>query len=82
MANRYDWKLCPITALAIWSSCNTITGNALFPGSSQNKRYSDNLKRYLNREDIKSKLQEFADLLLGTHSSRKGATNGAIWSLC
>ena len=83
MANRYDWKLCPITALAIWLSCNTITGNALFPGSSQNKRYSDNLKRYLNREDIKSKLQEFADLLLGTHSSRKGATNHAAQSgLC
>jgi len=83
MANRYDWKLCPITTLAIWLSCNTITGNALFPGSSQNKRYGDNLKIFLERDDIKSQLQEFASLLLGSHSSRKGATNHAAQSgLC
>jgi hypothetical protein len=77
MANPYDWKLCPITALAVWLSCTSISGNAVFPGPKQNKRYSEGLKTFLLRADVKEELKEYADLLLGTHSARKGATNHA-----
>ena len=51
MANPYDWKLCPITALAVWLSCTSISGNAVFPGPKQNKRYSEGLKTFLLRAD-------------------------------
>ncbi len=33
--------------------------------------------KFLLRADVKEKLKEYADLLLGAHSSRKGATNHA-----
>ena len=49
----------------------------MFPGPKQNKRYSEGFKTFLLRADVKEELKEYADLLLGTHSARKGATNHA-----
>ena len=46
-----------------------------FPGDTINKRYSDALTAFLKRADVKNSIKQYAELLLGSHSTRKGATN-------
>ena len=75
MANRYVWYLCPILAMAIWMSVTEFPdgGNKLFPGNKPEAVYGKWLKKFL--VENATLLLEWAALLLGTHSVRKGATN-------
>ena len=75
MANRYVWYICPITAMAIWMSVTQFPdgGNKLFPGSDPAAAYGKWLKNFL--VENATALIQWAALLLGTHSVRKGATN-------
>ena len=79
MANRYNFTLCPVTALAIYLSCTTFEegNNMVFPAGEKGAgpRYSSALRTFLKRPDIKAKIEKYCHLLLGTHSCRKGATN-------
>ena len=49
MANRYEWYICPITALAVYMSSRSFTrgSDQLFSGSSEtiSKRYSDSMRK-------------------------------------
>ena len=67
MANRYEWYICPITALAVYMSSRSFTrgSDQLFSGSSEtiSKRYSDSMRAFLTRPDIKDELGEFVNLL-------------------
>ena len=47
----------------------------VFPGETKNTRYSDALTAFLKRADVKDSIKQYAELLLGSHSTRKGATN-------
>ena len=77
MANRYTWYICPITALAIWMSITVFPegGNKLFPGSNPASTYGSWLNAFFT--DNATTLVQWAGLLLGTHSIRKGGTNRA-----
>ena len=77
MANRYDPFICPVTALAIYLSCTCFGpgANMVFPGETKNTRYDDTLPAFLKRDDVKDSIKQYAELLLGSHSTRKGATN-------
>ena len=67
----------PVTALAIYLSCTCFGpgANMDFPGDTINKRYSDALTAFLKRDAVKDSIKQYAELLLGSHSTRKGATN-------
>ena len=77
MANRYDPFICAVTSLAIYLSCTSFGpgANMVFPGNSKSTRYGDALSTFLKRDDVKQSIEEYAQLLLGSHSTRKGATN-------
>jgi len=77
MANRYCWYLCPVLAIAMWMSITSFPegGNKLFPGSTQDATYTTWLRDFFTNNAIS--LAEWAHLLLGSHSVRKGATNAA-----
>ena len=47
----------------------------VFPGETKNTRYGDALSAFLKRDDVKDSIKQYAELLLGSHSTRKGATN-------
>ena len=47
----------------------------VFPGDTKNKRYSDALTAFLKRDAEKDSIKQYTELLLGSHSTRKGATN-------
>ena len=47
----------------------------VFPGETKNTRYGDALAAFLKRADVKDSIKQYAELLLGSHSTRKGATN-------
>jgi hypothetical protein len=51
----------------------------IFPGENASKRYDTALRAFLAREEVKTALGDFAKLLLGSHSLRKGATNHGAW---
>ena len=80
MANRYCWYICPITSLAVYMSCCNFKKDTdqLFSGGtgkSASTRYCERMRSFLKREDIQTELNEYADLLKGSHGVRKGATN-------
>ena len=85
MANRYDPFMCPVTALAIYLSCTEYGAgaNMVFPGEIAGRRYGPSLRKFLKRTDVSEEIKQYAQLLLGSHSTRKGATNaGARCSRC
>ena len=47
----------------------------VFRGDTKNKRYSDALTAFLKRDAVKDSIKQYTELLLGSHSTRKGATN-------
>ena len=77
MANRYDPFMCPVTALAIYLSCTEYGAgaNMVFPGEIAGKRYGPSLRKFLKRDDVSEEIKQYAQLLLGSHSTWKGATN-------
>ncbi len=72
MANRYEFYICPILAMAVYMSCKGVEsggfpagGDQLFPSDSEDtsavsKLYGTCMHAFLNRADIKEELGEFA----------------------
>ena len=87
MANRYEFYICPVLAMAVYMSCKGVEsggfpagGDQLFPSNSDDasavsKLYGTRMHTFLNRTDIKEELGEFAEMLKGSYGTRKGATN-------
>ena len=81
MTNRYCWYICPVLALAVYMSCFNFKKDTdqLFSGDGNGKsaasRYCERMRAFLKRADIQSDLNEYAELLKGSHGVRKGATN-------
>jgi hypothetical protein len=80
-ANPSDPIVCPVLSLAMYfstcfSSGNTLMENApLFPGSTQEHRFSRFLNRVLQEHEQEVKEFGYEVSQLGSHSIRKGAAS-------
>jgi len=75
-ANPFSPEICPLLSIAMYFLCNQEIGNTLFPGGSQNTRFTCMLRDVLRTTAGKQTSQRFGCRSddFGVHSLRKGSS--------